>query len=36
MGISTRAVEKQIRQLNQAKRLCRIGPAKNGNWQVVL
>jgi hypothetical protein len=31
-----RAVEKQIRQLSQAKRLSRIGPAKGGNWQVVL
>lgn len=28
LGISTRAVEKQIRQLKQAKRLRRIGPAK--------
>ena len=36
LGISTRAVEKQIRQLKQAKRLRRIGPAKGGNWQVVL
>lgn len=36
LGISTRAVEKQIRPLKQAKRLRRIGPAKGGNWQVVL
>ena len=36
LGISTRAVEKQIRQLKQAKRHRRIGPAKGGNWQVVL
>jgi ATP-dependent DNA helicase RecG len=35
LGISTRAVEKQIRQLKQAKRLRRIGPAKGGNWQVL-
>ena len=35
LGISTRAVEKQIRQLKQAKRLRRIGPAKGGNWQAV-
>jgi hypothetical protein len=28
-------VEKQIRQLKQAKRLRRIGPAKGGNWQVL-
>ena len=35
LGISTRAVEKQIRQLKQSKRLRRIGPAKGGNWQVV-
>ena len=36
LGISTRAVEKQIRQLKQAKRLRRIGPAKGGHWQVVV
>jgi ATP-dependent DNA helicase RecG len=35
LGISTRAVEKQIRQLKENKCLCRIGPAKGGNWQVV-
>ena len=35
LGISTRAVEKQIRQLKQTKRLRRIGPTKGGNWQVV-
>jgi predicted HTH transcriptional regulator len=35
LGISTRAVEKQIRQLKQSKRLRRIGPTKGGNWQVV-
>jgi len=35
LGISTRAVEKQIRQLKQTKRLLRIGPAKGGIWQVV-
>jgi ATP-dependent DNA helicase RecG len=36
LGISTRAVEKQIRQLKQTNRIRRIGPAKGGNWQVVL
>ena len=35
LGISTRAVEKQIRQLKQTNCLRRIGPAKGGNWQVV-
>jgi hypothetical protein len=35
LGISTRAVEKQIRQLKQTKRLRRIGPTKGRNWQVV-
>jgi predicted HTH transcriptional regulator len=35
LGISTRAVEKQIRQLKQTNRIRRIGPAKGGNWQVV-
>ena len=36
LGIRTRAVEKQIRPLKQAKRLRRIGPAKGGHWQVVV
>jgi len=36
LGISTRTVEKQIRQLKQAKRHRRIGPAKGGHWQVVV
>ena len=35
LGISTRAVEKQIRHLKQTNRIRRIGPAKGGNWQVV-
>lgn len=35
LGISTRAVEKQIRHLKQTNRLRRIGPAKSGNRQVV-
>ena len=35
LGISTRAVEKQLGALQMAGRLRRIGPAKGGKWQVV-
>jgi len=34
LGISTRAVEKQIAKLQQSDQLKRIGPAKGGHWQV--
>ena len=34
LGISTRAVEKQIRQLKANSRLRRIGPAKGGRWEA--
>jgi len=34
IGISPRAVEKQIAKLRQAGRLRRIGPAKGGRWEV--
>ena len=34
LGISSRAVEKQIDQLKKDGRLRRIGPAKGGHWQV--
>jgi ATP-dependent DNA helicase RecG len=33
--ISTRAVEKNIRKLQDNGRLQRIGPAKGGHWQVL-
>ena len=35
IGISPRAVEKQIAKLRQEGRLRRIGPAKGGHWEVL-
>ena len=34
LGLSTRAVEKQLAKLQQDNQLQRIGPAKGGHWQV--
>lgn len=34
LGLSTRAVEKQIAKLQQDNQLKRIGPARGGHWQV--
>jgi ATP-dependent DNA helicase RecG len=34
LGLSTRAVEKQIAKLQQDNLLKRIGPARGGHWQV--
>jgi predicted HTH transcriptional regulator len=35
LSISTRAVEKQIKKLQENNKLKRIGPAKGGHWEVV-
>jgi ATP-dependent DNA helicase RecG len=35
LGITTRAVEKQIAGLRGQGRLRRVGPAKGGRWEVV-
>jgi predicted HTH transcriptional regulator len=35
LGISKRAVLKQIEKLKQQGRLARIGPSKGGHWQVL-
>ena len=35
LTISTRAVEKQIMRLRNEGRLRRIGPAKDGHWEVL-
>jgi len=35
LGITPRAVEKQIAKLREAGRLRRIGPDKGGHWEVV-
>ncbi len=34
LGLSTRAVEKQLAKLQQDNQLKRIGPARGGHWQV--
>jgi ATP-dependent DNA helicase RecG len=34
LGLSTRAVEKQIAKLQQDNQLKRSGPARGGHWQV--
>ena len=35
LGISSRAVEKQINLLKKDAKLVRIGPAKGGHWEVI-
>ena len=35
LGISLRAVEKQLSKLKESGRLRRIGPAKGGYWQII-
>jgi len=35
LNLTTRAVEKQIKKLQENNRLKRIGPAKGGHWEVV-
>ncbi len=35
LGLSSRAVEKQIAQLKADNRLKRIGSAKGGHWEVL-
>jgi ATP-dependent DNA helicase RecG len=35
MGVTSRAVEKQISKLRDENRIRRIGPAKGGHWEVI-
>jgi DNA-binding Lrp family transcriptional regulator len=35
VGITTRSVERNIRKLQEEKRLRRIGPDKGGHWEVL-
>ena len=35
VGLSTRAVEKQIAKLRQEGRLRRVGSKKSGHWEVT-
>jgi ATP-dependent DNA helicase RecG len=36
IGITTRAIEKQIAKLKSEKKIERIGPLKGGYWKVNL
>ena len=35
LALSTRAIEKQLRNLQESGRLRRVGPAKGGHWEVL-
>ena len=35
LGISLRAVEKQLSKLKESGHLRRIGPAKGGYWEII-
>lgn len=35
LGLTTRAIEKQIAKLRKKGRLHRIGPARGGRWQII-
>jgi predicted HTH transcriptional regulator len=35
LGITRRALEKQIAKLREEGRIRRIGPAKGGHWEVI-
>jgi len=35
LGISTRAIEKQLDKLKQKGMIRRVGPAKGGHWEVL-
>lgn len=34
-GVTTRSVERNIKKLQDAGRLRRVGPGKGGHWEVV-
>ncbi len=36
LGITTRAIEKQISSLRKTGQLKRIGPARGGHWEVII
>jgi len=35
IGITTRAIEKQVAKLQRDNRLRRVGPDKGGHWEVI-
>ena len=36
LGVTTRAIEKQISSLRKNGQLKRIGPARGGHWEVII
>ena len=36
IGVSTRAIEKQISNLRESGRLKRVGPTRGGYWEVII
>ena len=36
LGITTRAIEKQIAKLQKNDQIKRIGPTKGGHWEVTM
>ena len=34
-GVTERSIQRNLSRLQAEKRLCRIGPARGGHWQVV-
>ncbi|HOC85109.1 MAG TPA: HTH domain-containing protein [Methanoculleus sp.] len=35
IGVTNRAIKKQIEKLKQQGRLRRVGPARGGHWEVL-
>jgi DeoR/GlpR family transcriptional regulator of sugar metabolism len=35
IGVTQRSIERNIKKLQEQKRLRRIGPAKGGYWEVI-
>jgi ATP-dependent DNA helicase RecG len=33
--VTERSIERNIRKLRSDKRLCRVGPAKSGYWEII-
>jgi len=35
LGISERAIEKNLRNLREQNLIARVGPAKGGHWEIL-
>ena len=35
LGVTERAIEKQVRKLREQEIIGRVGPAKGGHWEVL-